>query len=74
MNKAVRIMIVCVLVVGALLLAVMPVAADPATIEVSLATQLTSSAYHDRNPSFLKAADGTWWVFFARGRTSPAPS
>ncbi|MBC7080830.1 MAG: right-handed parallel beta-helix repeat-containing protein [Thermoplasmatales archaeon] len=44
------------------------------TIEVSQAAQLTTSAYHDRNPSFLKAADGTWWVFFARGRTSPAPS
>ena len=45
-----------------------------ATIEVSLPEQLTSSSYHDRNPSFFEDSSGDWWVFFARGTTTPAPA
>ncbi|MEM3486406.1 MAG: hypothetical protein QXI12_12390 [Candidatus Methanomethyliaceae archaeon] len=45
-----------------------------ATIEVSQPKQLTTDANHDRNASFFIAQDGTWWLFFARGRTSPAPA
>jgi PKD repeat protein len=37
------------------------------------ARQLTADAHHDRNSSVFKASDGTLWVFFAKGRTLPAP-
>jgi hypothetical protein len=42
------------------------------TIDVSLPKQLTTDPKFDRNPSFFKANDGTWWVFFARGRGDPS--
>jgi hypothetical protein len=44
----------------------------PKIIEVSQPRQLTTSPKFDRNPSFFKANDGTWWVFFARGRGDPS--
>lgn len=34
----------------------------------SVNVRLTSSSLYDRNPSILKAADNTYWLFFARGR------
>ena len=37
------------------------------------ARQLTADPHHDRNSSVFKASDGTLWVFFARGRSEPAP-
>jgi hypothetical protein len=43
-----------------------------ATIEVSLPKQLTTDSHYDRNPSFFKASDGTYWLFFVRGHTTPA--
>ena len=52
------------------------VAASPgpeATIQVSQPRQLTTDGHHDRDASFVLAEDGTWWVFFARGRLLPAP-
>ncbi len=30
--------------------------------------QLTTNPKYDRNPSFFRANDGTYWLFFARGR------
>jgi hypothetical protein len=41
------------------------------TIEVSLSTQLTTGTAYDRNPSFLKAAHGPYYLFFARSVTDP---
>ncbi len=32
--------------------------------------QLTSNPKYDRNPSFFRAEDGTYWLFFTRGRNS----
>jgi hypothetical protein len=32
------------------------------------ATQLTTNPRYDRNPSLLRANDGTYWLFWARGR------
>lgn len=32
---------------------------------------LTTGPAYDRNPSFFKASDGTWWLFFVRGRQRP---
>jgi len=36
----------------------------------SKAFRVTTSPRYDRNPSFFKADDGTYWLFFARGRNS----
>jgi hypothetical protein len=30
--------------------------------------QITTDPRYDRNPSFFRASDGTYWLFFARGR------
>jgi|GEM_PF-1303501 len=50
-----------------------PVKAVPgsATREVSQPVQLTANPKFDRNPTFFKANNGVWWVFFARGRGDP---
>jgi hypothetical protein len=32
------------------------------------ALQITTDPKYDRNPSFFRAADGTYWLFYARGR------
>jgi flagellin-like hook-associated protein FlgL len=29
-------------------------------------SKLTTDNHYDRNPSYFKASDGTWWLFFAR--------
>jgi hypothetical protein len=42
-------------------------------IEVSQPSPLTDSPRHDRNASLLKASDGKWWLFFARGEGDPPP-
>ncbi len=34
----------------------------------SKAFQITTDPKYDRNPSFFRAADGTYWLFFARGK------
>jgi hypothetical protein len=34
------------------------------------AIQLTTNPSYDRNPSFLRANDGTYWLFWARGQDS----
>ncbi len=73
-RKIFSILFALVLMLSFSLVPAAPVMADGgSTIEVSQPLQLTDSSYHDRNPSFFEASDGTWWVFFARGRTSPAP-
>ncbi|HEX6606767.1 MAG TPA: hypothetical protein VF276_07630, partial [Chloroflexia bacterium] len=46
-------------------------AAGPETREVSLSTALTSGTAYDRNPSLLHAADGTYYLFFARSTVAP---
>ena len=33
--------------------------------------QLTTDPHYDRNPSILLADDGTYWLFFTRGKTLP---
>ena len=33
--------------------------------------QLTTDPHYDRNPSILLADDGTYWLFFTRGKTFP---
>jgi hypothetical protein len=43
------------------------------TLEISKPIQLTTSLSYDRNPSFLKASDGTWWLFFSRGNATGYP-
>ena len=55
-----------------LFLALASTAVFAATVEVSLPTQLTTDTHYDRNPSAFKAIDGTYWLFFARGQTTPA--
>ena len=35
------------------------------------AIRLTTNPRYDRNPSLLKDNDGTYWLFWARGRTTP---
>jgi hypothetical protein len=72
MKRATRFLIVWILLVGTLLLMPPPaMAASPDILEVSPPKQLTASPQFDRNPSFVRAIDGTWWVFFARGRGDP---
>lgn len=47
----------------------------PETREVSQAVQLTTDTHYDRDESFFIAQDGTYWLFFVRGRgntTDPA--
>jgi len=34
------------------------------------ATQITTNPRYDRNPSFLRANDGTYWLFYAGGQDS----
>ncbi len=36
--------------------------------EISEKKRLTTDSHYDRNPSFFKAQDGTWWLFFVRNR------
>jgi hypothetical protein len=72
MEKAARLLTVLILMLGALLLmSPAAMAASPAILEVSRPKQLTTSDQFDRHPSFFRAIDGTWWVFFARGRGDP---
>jgi hypothetical protein len=33
--------------------------------------QVSTGSRYDRDPEFLKAKDGSYWLFFTRGRTSP---
>jgi len=51
-----------------LTLATIPVLASPAMQATSKPFQLTTDPHYDRNPSFLQASDGTYWLFFTRGR------
>ncbi len=76
MKKLLSILIALVLLLSFSLVTAVPAGANgiPATIEVSQPTQLTTSDYHDRNPSFFEDSSGNWWVFFGRGTTSPAPA
>jgi hypothetical protein len=44
---------------------------------IGIQKKLTTTSYYDRNPSILKASDGTWWLTFSRsqtGTTSPRTS
>lgn len=55
-------------------LGITPAGADVTVLDSTFkARQLTADAHHDRNSSVFKASDGTLWIFFARGRLSPAP-
>ena len=63
-------------IVAALVLALQAVQPTPAvaattTVDVSPSTPITTGDHYDRNPTFLKAADGTHWLFFARSQASP---
>jgi hypothetical protein len=44
-------------------------ACSPATQLMSPPFQLTTDPHYDRNPSFFQANDGTYWLFFTRGRS-----
>lgn len=46
-------------------------AESPATLEVTLPRQLTTAPEFERGPSFFRSIDGSYWVFFARGRGDP---
>jgi len=35
---------------------------------IGKAFQITTDPKYDRNPSFFRAADGTYWLFFTRGK------
>ena len=72
MIQAIRRFVVFALVLTSLaLLSPAAAAATPGTLEVSLPKRLTDSPQFDRNPTFLRAIDGKWWLFFARGRGDP---
>jgi len=51
-----------------LTLAIVPVLASPPMQPTSKPFQLTTNPRYDRNPSFFQASDGTYWLFFTRGR------
>jgi len=38
--------------------------------DVDKAIQITTNSQYDRDPSFFRADDGTYWLFFARGMDS----
>jgi len=52
-----------------LTLATIPVLASPPMQPTSKPFQLTTDTHYDRNPSFFQANDGTYWLFFTRGRS-----
>ncbi len=39
------------------------------TLYVSQPTELTSNTKYERNPSIFEAADGEYWLFYARADT-----
>jgi len=51
-----------------LTIATIPVVASPPMQPTSKPFQLTTDPHYDRNPSFFQASDGTYWLFFTRGR------
>lgn len=53
----------------AMAMLVTPVLASSKAVK-DKAFQVTTNPKYDRNPSLLRAADGTYWLFFARGRDS----
>ena len=72
-KRLVSISMLLILLVSTLSIAVqiIPTIANPSpseSREVSQAVQLTTHTNHDRNPSFFRASDGKYWLFFVHGR------
>lgn len=58
------------LVISALLVSsVSAIASGALEQPVSKPFQITTDPHYDRNPSLFQANDGTYWLFFARGRS-----
>jgi hypothetical protein len=60
-------LLVAVLIISAIFTMAVPVVASDENA-ASKPFQVTTSPRYDRNPSFFKSDDGTYWLFFARGR------
>ena len=69
MKKALSIIAVLLVLVLVIVTLVTPALAASKGIQ-DKAIQLTTNLRYDRNPSFLRANDGTYWLFWARGQDS----
>jgi hypothetical protein len=63
-KKANKLLLATVLL-SALIIGIFLIQPNPVNA-VSYQRMLTVDPHYDRNPSFLKASDGTWWLFFVR--------
>ncbi len=55
-------------IIGLAILLAMPVMALSDEKHFGKNTQITTDPKYDRNPSFFKAKDGSYWLFYTRGR------
>jgi hypothetical protein len=72
MKRASAFLIVLLLTAAVCLLLSSPAQAEsPTSGGVTLPRQLTTDPRFERGPSFFRSIDGSYWVFFARGRGNP---
>jgi hypothetical protein len=72
MKRASAFLVVLLLIAATCLFLGSPTRAEgPAILEVTLPRQLTTDLKFERSPSFFRSIDGSYWVFFGRGRGDP---
>ena len=73
MRKASAFLVALFWIVAACLFLSSPTLAEsPTVLETTPPRQLTTDPRFERSPSFFRSNDGTYWVFFGRGRADPA--
>lgn len=69
---ALVLMILSVFMIGTPITQIKATPSSTQISEVSKAVRLTSSHFYNRNPSFFRAQDGAYWLFYTEGETDPA--